>query len=79
MLGVDAFAASSVVIKFYLQTRPLQQWTVKREMLRRIKNEFDRLGIEIPFPHMTIYRGLPRIEGEARDEGSGDWPHRDVA
>jgi small conductance mechanosensitive channel len=56
MLGVDAFADSAVVIKFYIQTRPLQQWVVKREMLRRIKNEFDRLGIEIPFPHLTIYR-----------------------
>ena len=57
MLGVDAFDNSAVVIKFFIQTRPLQQWTVKREMLRRIKNEFDRLGIEIPFPHLTVYRG----------------------
>lgn len=57
MLGVDALGDSAVVIKFYFPTRPLQQWAVKREMLRRIKNEFDRLGIEIPFPHLTLYRG----------------------
>jgi small-conductance mechanosensitive channel len=55
MLGVDNLADSSVVIKFFLKTRPLQQWTVKREMLRRIKNRFDELGIEIPFPHQTVY------------------------
>ena len=59
MLGVDALGDSGVVIKFLVKTRPLQQWPVKRELLRRIKNRFDELGIEIPFPHRTVYhRGL---------------------
>ena len=49
MLGVDAFDSSGVVIKFYLKTRPLRQWTIKREMLRRIKKRFDIDGIESPF------------------------------
>ncbi len=55
MLGVDGLADSSVVLKFFMKTLPLQQWTVKREMLRRIKNKFDALGIEIPYPHQTVY------------------------
>lgn len=55
MLGVDAMADSAIIIKFFIKTRPLQQWAVKREMLRRIKRRFDELGIEIPFPHRTIY------------------------
>jgi small conductance mechanosensitive channel len=55
MLGVDSFADSAVQIKFFIKTRPLQQWAVKRELLRRLKNRFDELGIEIPFPHRTIY------------------------
>jgi len=55
MLGVDEFADSAVVIKFLIKTRPLKQWTVKREMLRRIKDRFDALRIEIPFPHRTLY------------------------
>ena len=59
MLGVDAFADSAVVIKLLVRTRPLKQWIVKRELLRRIKIRFDELGIEIPFPHRTLYhRGL---------------------
>lgn len=62
MLGVDELAASGVVIKFLMKTRPLQQWPVKRELLRRIKNRFDELGIEIPLPHRTIYHRFP--EGE---------------
>ncbi len=60
MLGVDEFADSAVVIKFFIKTRPLKQWTVKRELLRRIKKRFDQLGIEIPFPHRSLYlQGLP--------------------
>lgn len=80
MLGVDSLGDSAVVIKFYIQTRPLQQWTVKREMLRRIKNEFDRLGIEIPFPHMTLYRGTAAPARQLIDEQSIAWPpDREVA
>lgn len=55
MLGVDALDESAVVIKFLVKTRPLKQWLVKRELLRRIKNRFDELGIETPYPHRTLY------------------------
>lgn len=55
MLGVDAFADSAVIIRFRIKTYPLQQWKIKRELLRRIKNRFDRDGIEIPFPHRTVF------------------------
>jgi small conductance mechanosensitive channel len=55
MLGVDKLADSAVIIKFFLKTRAQQQWTIKRELLRRIKNRFDELGIEIPYPQQTVY------------------------
>jgi moderate conductance mechanosensitive channel len=55
MLGVDGFGESEVVIKFFIKTRTLKQWAVKRELQRRIKYKFDELGIEIPYPHRTIY------------------------
>ena len=55
MLGVDSFDDSAVVIKFFIKTRPLQQWAVKRALLRLIKKKFDELGIEIPFPHRTVF------------------------
>ena len=57
MLGVDDFADSQVTIKFRMKTLPIKQWEVMREFRRRIKNRFDELGIEIPFPHRTIYWG----------------------
>lgn len=79
MLGVDSLSNSAVIIKFYLQTRPLQKWTVKREMLRRIKNEFDRLGIEIPFPHVTVYQGKPPAPQPNGDSSAEQWDRRDAA
>jgi moderate conductance mechanosensitive channel len=58
--GVDKFADSAVVIRARFKTRPLRQWEVSREFNRRIKNRFDELGIEIPFPHQTLYFGADK-------------------
>ncbi|HUF51873.1 MAG TPA: mechanosensitive ion channel family protein [Longimicrobiales bacterium] len=55
--GVEALADSAVIIRVVAKTLPLKQWDVARELRRRIKNRFDRDGIEIPFPHLTMYRG----------------------
>lgn len=60
MLGVDQFADSAVIIKCRIKTQPIKQWRVGREMNRRIKKTFDARGIEIPFPHQTIYWGEPK-------------------
>jgi small conductance mechanosensitive channel len=60
LAGVDAWADSAVTIRFRIKVLPLQQWTVKRAFLLRLKKEFDRLGIEIPFPHLTLYPGQSR-------------------
>lgn len=55
--GVDDLAESSVNLKARVKTLPQEQWKVRRELLRRIKAAFDAHGIEIPFPHMTVYPG----------------------
>ncbi|MBF0254691.1 MAG: mechanosensitive ion channel family protein, partial [Candidatus Omnitrophica bacterium] len=57
MLGVDDFGSSQVTIKCRIKTLPIKQWEVSREFKRRLKNKFDELGIEIPFPHTTLYVG----------------------
>ncbi|MBK9170837.1 MAG: mechanosensitive ion channel family protein [Bryobacterales bacterium] len=57
VMGVDKFADSAVVVKARIKTLPIKQWTVGREMNRRIKKKFDEAGIEIPFPHMSVYFG----------------------
>lgn len=63
VLGVDAFADSAVVIKARIKTAPIKQWWVGREFNRRMKNRFDILGIEIPFPHTTVYFGEDKSGG----------------
>lgn len=57
ILGLDAFADSAVIIKIRLKTLPRQQWTVGRELRRRIKNTFDARGIELPYPSLSVYFG----------------------
>lgn len=57
ILGVDKFADSAVIIKARTKTKPIKQWAVGREFNRRLKKSFDELGIEIPFPHTTLYMG----------------------
>jgi small conductance mechanosensitive channel len=57
VFGVDKFADSAIIIKARIKTKPIQQWTVGREYRRRLKYAFDKKGIEIPFPHTTVYWG----------------------
>ena len=57
IFGVDKFADSAVIIKGRIRTKPIRQWAVGREYLRRIKQAFKTHAIEIPFPHRTIYFG----------------------
>ena len=55
--GVQSLGDSAVVLRVIFKTLPLKQWDVAREYRRRIKRRFDDEGIEIPFPHRTIYLG----------------------
>jgi small-conductance mechanosensitive channel len=57
IFGVDKLDNSAVIIKGRLKTKPIRQWQVGREYLRRIKHAFDDNNIEIPFPHQTLYFG----------------------
>lgn len=58
--GVDQFGNSAVAIRIRSKTRPGEQWGIRREFLRRIKLRFDELGIEIPYPHQTVYFGTDK-------------------
>jgi small conductance mechanosensitive channel len=62
--GVEKLDDSAVVLRCRFKVLPLEQWGVRREYLRRLKAAFDEQGIEIPFPHVTVYAGVGK-EGEA--------------
>ena len=76
--GVQDWADSAVILRCRFKTAALEQWGVRREFLRRIKDEFDARGIEIPYPHMdvTLYAGqdkqgnVPAFRLMKQDDGS---------
>jgi len=55
--GVTALADSSVNIRVRIRTTPGNQWRIGRAYNRLVKRHFDAAGIEIPFPHTTLYFG----------------------
>ncbi|MCA1745166.1 MAG: mechanosensitive ion channel family protein [Bacteroidales bacterium] len=71
--GLNEFGNSALVIRARFKTRPGEQWTVGREYRRRLKIAFDSHGIEIPFPHTTIYWGDEinplKLQMEAGEKG----------
>jgi small conductance mechanosensitive channel len=52
--GLQSLDDSAVVIRARIRVKAGTQWGMKREFNRRMKNRFDELGIEIPFPQRSI-------------------------
>jgi small conductance mechanosensitive channel len=52
--GVEQLSDYAIVIRCRIKVLPLEQWTIKREFLKRVKERFGREGIEIPYPHQTL-------------------------
>ena len=53
--GINSLGSSDVVLRVAIKVKTTTQWGAERELKRRIKNEFDKKGIEIPFPRQVIY------------------------
>jgi moderate conductance mechanosensitive channel len=60
MWGIESVTADSVVLRLVVKTEPLQQWTVARELRRRIKDRFDAEGIHVAHPQSAVW-----VAGEA--------------
>jgi small conductance mechanosensitive channel len=60
LVGVNEWADSAIILRCRFKVAPIEQWGVRREYLRRLKYAFDAAGIEIPFPHLTVYAGQLR-------------------
>ncbi len=57
ILGLDKFEDSSIVIKARIKTKPSMQWDIGREYRKNLKEAFAANGVEIPFPHLSLYWG----------------------
>jgi len=56
VLGVESLGDNSVKIRSTLKTAPSKQWDAGRIIRRRVKSEFDRLGIAIPFQQNAAWK-----------------------
>ena len=63
--GPDKFGDSGIEIKVLGETKPLKQWDTLKEFRRRLKIAFDKEGVEIPFPQMSVW---PRGEGKNKGQ-----------
>jgi len=57
VMRVDNLGDSGVEIKIVGDVKPLEQWNVMGELRLRLKKEFDKESIEIPWPHTKVYFG----------------------
>ncbi|ETX30492.1 mechanosensitive ion channel domain-containing protein [Roseivivax isoporae] len=84
--GVNALGDSAVVLRARIKTLPGKQWGVGRAYNEILKKIFDARGIEIPFPHQTLYFGEDksgrtqtlRLRDEGRDEERAEAREREA-
>ncbi|CAN7733210.1 mechanosensitive ion channel domain-containing protein [Neorhizobium sp. LjRoot104] len=57
MQGITAFGDSAITVRARIKTVAGGHWGTGRAYNEFIKEVFDRRGIEIPFPHVTLYMG----------------------
>jgi moderate conductance mechanosensitive channel len=71
--GIEELTPTSVKIRLVVQTLPLEQWRVARELRARIKAAFDAAGIETPRETITYRRDTPPPPiGDDRPAGGGE-------
>lgn len=54
VLGIDEISHNGMLIRMLIRTRPLEQWSVGREMRRRLKKALDQAGISVGVPHLHL-------------------------
>ncbi len=57
VFGMNKLGDSAVEIRVRIKTRPMRQFAIRRVFLEHMKQVFDERGIEIPFPHRTVWFG----------------------
>jgi small conductance mechanosensitive channel len=67
--GIETLGADGIAIRLVVKTSPSEQFTVMRELRRRLKAAFDEEGIEIPYPQRTVW--VRRDPGSSRDGEGG--------
>lgn len=56
VLGVQELAESSVLLRIWATSEPMEQWRIERELKKGIKKALTKAQIEIPYPKMVVLK-----------------------
>jgi small conductance mechanosensitive channel len=78
VLGVDKIEHTGILIRVWIKTQPLQQWSVGREFRRRLKNAFDQAGVAIGVPQQSLWfsNSLDMLAHRRLTNGDGHQPRQ---
>ena len=62
VLGATALGDSGITLRMTAKVEPLRQWAVERALRKAVKEVFDGLGIEMPFPQRTVSLDVGTLE-----------------
>jgi len=57
VLGVTQLGSYSIEISIVAKTVPMEQWSIERNLRKRIKEEFEKEDIEIPYQKIVVLGG----------------------
>lgn len=57
VLGVTQLGSSGIEVTIVAKTLPMEQWAIERNLRKRIKEEFEKEDIEIPYQKIVIIGG----------------------
>ena len=61
LILINGFGESSIDFEICVWIQRSELFAVRTELIMGIKNAFDEAGIEIPFPHRTVYFGEDKV------------------
>ncbi len=61
--GVIELGDSGVKLRLVVNVKPLEHWAAERELSRRIKERFEREGVEIPYNKVVVMHNVNGREG----------------
>lgn len=70
VLGLDRFEASGIVILARIRTQASATFSVTRAFNLLLKQRFDAVGIEMPFPQMTVHQALQKTASQEAPQSS---------
>ncbi|NLO88756.1 MAG: mechanosensitive ion channel family protein [Clostridia bacterium] len=67
VLGVESLKESGIEVLITASTKPGSQWAVQRELRKRLKEDLEAAGIEIPYPRMVVYQRAEEKSGASEE------------